>query len=85
MCIRDRQYENRVQVMSVEEGGAAAAAGIQVNDIILSIEGTEITSKEDINSLLMEYNAGDTVIITVQRGNDKVDLTVTLGERTSSN
>ena len=58
---------------------------MQVNDIILSIEGTEITSKEDINSLLMEYNAGDTVIITVQRGNDKVDLTVTLGERTSSN
>lgn len=56
-----------------------------MNDIILSIEGTEITSKEDINSLLMEYNAGDTVIITVQRGNDKVDLTVTLGERTSSN
>lgn len=80
-----QQYENRVQVMSVEEGGAAAAAGMQVNDIILSIEGTEITSKEDINSLLMEYNAGDTVIITVQRGNDKVDLPVTLGERTSSN
>ncbi len=82
---QSQQYENRVQVMSVEEGGAAAAAGMQVNDIILSIGGTEITSKDDINSLLMEYNAGDTVIITVQRGNEKVDLTVTLGERTSSN
>lgn len=80
-----QQYENRVQVMSVEEGGAAATAGMQVNDIILSFEGTEIASKDDINSLLMEYKAGDTVIITVQRGNEEVDLTVTLGERTSSN
>ena len=74
-------YVNRVQVMGVEEGSAAQAAGMQVNDIIVSLNGTEINGSSDLSSLLYEYNVGDTVTITVQRGSELVDLSVTLGER----
>ena len=77
-------YVNRVQVMGVEAGSAAEAAGMQVNDIIVSLNGTEINGSTSLSMLLYEYNVGDTVTITVQRGTELIDLSVTLGERTQA-
>ena len=76
-------YETRVQVMKVVAGSSAENAGIVVNDIITAIDGTEITSSSQFASLLYEYNVGDTVTITVLRGNDTQDIQLTLGERSS--
>lgn len=78
------QYQQRVQVMSVEAGSAAQKGGVHVNDIILKFAGTDVTTTDEIYSLLNEYNAGDEVTITVQRGNETVELKIVLGERTSS-
>lgn len=74
-------YVTRVQVMSVMEGGAAQAAGMVVNDIILAINDTEINGSSELAAALYEYKIGDVVTITVQRGNQQVDLQVTLAER----
>lgn len=46
-------------VRSVEEGSAAEEAGIQVNDIVIGIEGTLIESIEEFNEIKEEYQAGD--------------------------
>lgn len=75
-------YVNRVQVYSVEEGSASQLGGMQVNDIILKFEGEEINTADDLTSRLYEYNIGDVVIITVQRGSETIDLSITLSERT---
>ena len=77
-------YVNRVQVVGIEEGSAAEQAGMQVNDIIVSLGGTEINGSSDLSTLLYEYKVGDTVTITVQRGTELLDLSVTLGERTKA-
>lgn len=74
-------YVTRVQVMSVEEGGAAEAGGILVNDIITAIDGKEISGTTQFAATLYEYNVGDTVTITVLRGNETKDLTVVLSDR----
>jgi serine protease Do len=74
-------YVTRVQVMSVMEGGAAQAAGMLVNDIILAINDTEINGSSELAAALYEYKIGDVVTITVQRGSEQVDLQVTLAER----
>ena len=77
-------YVTRVQVMSVMEGGAAQAAGMLVNDIILAINDTEINGSSELAAALYEYKIGDVVTITVQRGSEQVNLQVTLAERPST-
>lgn len=74
-------YVTRVQVMSVMQGSAAEAAGMQVDDIIRSVNDKEVTGSSALASILYEYKIGDMVTITVQRGNENVDLKVTLAER----
>ncbi|MBR5291964.1 MAG: trypsin-like peptidase domain-containing protein [Clostridia bacterium] len=74
-------YITRVQVMAVEEGSAAEAGGMLVNDIITAVDGKEISGTSQLAALLYEYNVGDTVTITVLRGNETKDLTIVLSER----
>ena len=74
-------YVTRVQVMSVESGSAAEKGGLLVNDILMSLNGKEITGSSQFAAMLYEYKVGDTVTITVLRGNETKDLTVVLGER----
>lgn len=74
-------YVTRVQVMAVEEGSAAEAGGMLVNDIITAVDGKEISGTSQFAALLYEYNVGDTVTITVLRGNETKDLTIVLSER----
>lgn len=76
-----QQYEYRAQVQSVAEDSSAYKAGIQVGDYILAIDEHEITCYNDITMALYEYNAGDTVIITIQRNDKVMELTVVLDER----
>lgn len=74
-------YVTRVQVMNVESGSAAEKGGMLVNDILMSLNGKEITGSSQFAAMLYEYKVGDTVTITVLRGNETKDLTVVLGER----
>lgn len=77
-------YVTRVQVMSVMDGSAASAAGMMANDIIVSVNGKEISGSSGLAAALYEYKIGDVVTITVQRGGENVDLSVTLAERPAS-
>ncbi len=71
-------------VKSVESGSAAEDAGIQVNDIVVGIEGNLIESIEEFNTVKEEYKAGDKIKVSVYRDGDIIDLDVTLGEAVES-
>ena len=60
-----------VYVYSVEEGGAAAKAGLQAGDIITKIGDQTISSLEDITALKKSYTVGDTVTVEYYRNNEK--------------
>lgn len=67
---------------SVEgEDTAAGAAGMEVDDIVVAIEGDPITSQSDLILKVRLYRVGDTVTFTVVRGGEEVDLQLTLGQR----
>lgn len=72
-------------VVSVEEGSAAANAGIMKGDIITKFDGSSISSYSDLQKMLQYYAAGDSVTITVQRPQNgeyvSVELNLTLGSR----
>lgn len=78
--LEEHDYPGGLVVYSVVDGSPASAAGIQPNDILVSLDGTALTTFDILSSLLSQYSAGDTVTIEVFRSNQTYSLTVTLGE-----
>ena len=56
-----------VFVYSVEEGLAAANAGLKLGDVLTRIDDPEIASMEDLTSVKKYYSAGDTCTFTIYR------------------
>ncbi len=71
-------------IVSVTDGGAADQAGLQAGDVITGIQGEEVTTTEELNNIKNEYNAGDTITLTVVRSGETIDVEVTLEEVTSN-
>lgn len=74
-----------IYVVSVEEGSAAANAGIMKGDIITKFDGSSNSSYSDLQKTLQYYAAGDSATITVQRPQNgeyvSIELNLTLGSR----
>lgn len=66
-------------VYSVEDGGPADQAGLQLGDVITSIDDTEITSLDDLTAARKSYTAGDTCTLTVYRQGETITLQLTWG------
>jgi putative serine protease PepD len=70
------------RVATVVSGGPAANAGVQVNDVIIAINGTRIRNGDEMSSYL-EGNTlpGETVTVMVARGNQTLQLPLVLAKR----
>jgi serine protease Do len=69
---------------SVISGSPAASAGLQTNDIITQVNGTNIDQASSLTSLLDQHQPGDKITLTVLRGSQTLHITVTLGSMPSS-
>ena len=79
------QYYGLVQgaiVASVEEDSCAAAAGLKESDIIVAIDGKEITTGNELISAKKNYSAGDSAVLKVYRESQYIELTITFDEAT---
>ena len=66
------------QGLTVEDAsGPAARAGIQPGDVVLSVNGTAVSSVEQLRTLLSK--AGKNIALLVQRNNTKIFVPVDLG------
>ena len=72
-------------VKEVTAGGAAEAAGIQANDVITAINGTEISGVSDLKRSLAKASAGDELSLVIWRKNQSLTLTVVVREAKVSN
>lgn len=66
-------------VAEVMEGSPAEAAGIQAGDIIIAMDGEEITSADGMILAVRSQDIGETVSVTVMRGAEELTFDVTLG------
>ena len=66
-------------MVAVSDGGPAADAGIQENDIITKIDGEQVTSADGLIIALREHEVGDKVTLTVVRDSKEQEVEVTLG------
>ncbi|QQS19298.1 trypsin-like peptidase domain-containing protein [Candidatus Saccharibacteria bacterium] len=64
---------------TVIKGGPAAEAGIAEGDIITKIDGTDINEKSSLLSILSKHKAGDSVELTILRGDATKTISVKLG------
>ncbi len=51
-------------------------------DLIVAIDGQEVTSKQDYSNALNAHHAGDTISVTVFRGKQRMNTKVTLSDAT---
>jgi S1-C subfamily serine protease len=73
-------HPSGVAVVAVTPGGPADTAGIRPGDIIVSIEDQQTPTAQSLGAVLADLKPGQTVRVTIQRGNDRGDVQVTLGE-----
>jgi len=66
------------QVQEVSSGSGAAAAGLRSGDVILKVEGQEVTSPKQLIGYVRRYRAGDTINLTVARDGATRDVSVTI-------
>jgi S1-C subfamily serine protease len=87
--------QHGILIERVEPGGPAARAGIRGGnksviaglqqleiggDVVVAINGKEVTSQIDLNLLLNREWPGDTVTLTIVRDGKRMDVPVKLGE-----
>lgn len=65
-----------VRVINVDSRSNAAAAGVQANDIITGINGTEVTDMDGVNAVKDKLSAGDKITLTLYRMSTGKTLTV---------
>jgi len=84
-----------ILIMRVLPGGAAAQAGLRGGnqlaykgrtqvmlggDLIVRCDGQEITSPQDLSNALNAHHAGDTVVLDIYRGQQRMKIKVTLSD-----
>jgi serine protease Do len=70
---------SRAMVTQVAEDAPASRAGLKEGDVLLQVGKKKITDPEDIFDASFYITAGDTVPITVMRGDQKMTLQVQAG------
>jgi S1-C subfamily serine protease len=87
--------DSGVLIQKVTPGGAAERAGLHGGtqqayvgnmpimlggDLIVAVDGQEVTDPQDINALMDKHQAGDTVSVTIYRGKKQITIKLILGE-----
>ena len=74
-----------IYIRAVTEGSDAAAKGLAPGDIVTAINGTPVTTTEELNTVKNQFSAGDTVTLTVYRDRQYYDVDVVLIDEASLN
>lgn len=69
-----------VYVTSVYANSNAAKAGFRAGDIITKVNGTEVKSTSELNSIIKKFKVGDTVTFYVYRGTQSGTIKMKLAE-----
>lgn len=72
-----------VLVTNVEKDSPAESAGLQAGDVISAVNGAAVTG-ENISDVIASYTVGDVLTLAVMRGDEALELAVTLGARPES-
>ena len=69
------------QVSAVKAASPALTAGLKAGDVITAIDGTAVTTADDLTAKISAHQPGDKVTLSVTRNGSTLKLNVTLGTR----
>lgn len=72
--------ETGILVAGVFQDSPADKAGLVRGDIISAVDGTAVNTDSDLRNILSQHKAGDTLSLTVERGDSQKTVSVTLAE-----
>jgi 2-alkenal reductase len=79
-----RQYSLPVEygalISEVEPGSPADDAGLSQNDIVVSVNGTEVSEEQPFSRLMGQVQPNEQVTFSVLRDDETQDIQVTVGE-----
>ena len=67
-----------VYISAVYDGSDAQAKGVAAGDIITAVNGTRVTSIDELNRVKNQFAAGDSITLTLYNGGSYRDVEVTL-------
>jgi len=82
-----RYHMNQVRgvgVTRIVKDSPAEKAGLRTDDVILRVDGENITSVRKLNRIVSELAPDQSVKITVSRGGSEQDITATIGKRSNT-
>ena len=72
-----------VRLTEVRTGTPAEKAGLEVGDVVTTVDGKPVTNASALSSAIDARKPGDTVTLKYERNGDEKSVTVTLAERPS--
>lgn len=76
--IREANVTSGVIVTDFEDNSPAAAAGLEIGDIITKVDGHDISSSAYLRYYLYKHNVGDEMTLTILRNGRERDINVML-------
>jgi S1-C subfamily serine protease len=67
-------------ILSVGIGSPAANGGLLSGDIVISVDGIQLNSKNTLDSVIQKHQAGSQVILKALRGKEVLDKIIILGQ-----
>jgi putative serine protease PepD len=83
MGVSRTDESNGAGIASVANGSPADDAGLRTGDVITAISGKSVGSSDDAVTAINARKPGDRLTVTVARGGQSREVTVTLAERPS--
>jgi len=78
LATHTRADDQRLEVLDVEKDTPAAAAGLQIGDVLLTLDGAAIADRETFARLVAAKRWGDAATFTVRRGDATLSVPVVL-------
>jgi uncharacterized iron-regulated protein len=73
---RDVSGAAPITVIDVPKTSAGAAAGVKVDDVLVSLDGTPLTDRETLNRILAAKRWAESGTLVVKRGQEHITLTL---------
>lgn len=81
---KDLSVTKGVLIQSINEGSAAADAGLKADDVIVEVDNVKVASGPELQEQISRHRPGDTVILTVLRNGDRKTVPVKLKNKSGS-
>jgi len=81
----EENEEGKVEIVAIEKESPAELAKLKEGDIVLSIEGEEVTTTKMLAKEIRKRKPGKTITLKVERSKKEMDIKVKLGEYSAQN